>query len=56
MSDPRYAHKFIPNRQGLCKQIIGGEICHEKEDFISHQRWEERHKDESTKSNISIGE
>ncbi len=37
MSDPRYAHRFVPNREGFCKQIVGYEICHEREDAPVHR-------------------
>ncbi len=42
MSDPRYSHKFEPNREGKCKRIVGGEICHEGEESIVHRRREDR--------------
>ena len=38
MSDPRYAHKFFPNKNDLCKQIVGSEYCHKPKDDIVHVR------------------
>ena len=42
MSDPRYAHKADPNRHGLCKRIVGVQMCHLPIDDPVHTRWEER--------------
>jgi hypothetical protein len=42
MSDPRYEHKFWPNKKGFCKQIIGDRHCGEEKDAIVHTRFEER--------------
>jgi NTP pyrophosphatase (non-canonical NTP hydrolase) len=42
MSDPRYEHKFWPNKKGFCKQIVGDRHCGEEKDAIVHTRFEER--------------
>ncbi|MCC7570670.1 hypothetical protein KO465_04940 [Candidatus Micrarchaeota archaeon] len=44
--DINLKHEFLPNKQGKCKQIVGGKrsgyrICGEEKDFPAHQRWEE---------------
>lgn len=38
MSDTRHAHHFDPNRNGLCKTIVGTEMCHLPEDAPVHTR------------------
>lgn len=38
MSDPNYAHEFVPNREGRCRVIIGSRICAEPESAAVHQR------------------
>ena len=42
MSDPRWAHEFIPNARGKCKRIVGVVMCHELEDSPVHVRYRER--------------
>lgn len=42
MCDPRYSHEFYPNKKGLCKVIVGNEMCHKPHDAIEHVRWKER--------------
>lgn len=44
MTDPNYAHEFNPNRQGLCKEIIGGRKlgyshCGDPKEALVHVRW-----------------
>ena len=39
MSDPNHAHDFSSNRDGRCKQIIGGRICGEPGLARVHVRW-----------------
>jgi len=36
--DPRHSHPFDGSRKGLCKTIVGGEICHLPEDSPVHVR------------------
>lgn len=43
MSDRNYTHTFVPNRQGLCKVLVGGRrhgysICHLTESAAVHHR------------------
>ena len=38
MSDPNYAHQFLPNRGGLCKLIVSGSHCGLSEDVAVHRR------------------
>lgn len=38
--DPNYTHEWEPNRQGLCKQIVSGRICHQVESSEVHRRKE----------------
>jgi hypothetical protein len=42
MSDPRYAHEFMPNRRGLCKYIVKYAHCGKPENASEHVRWAER--------------
>lgn len=39
MSDPNYAHEFDGNRQGKCKTIVSGAMCHQLEGALVHTRW-----------------
>ena len=52
--DVNVAHKFIPSRKGLCKQIVGGRkrgysICGLPEDAIVHIKWKTIEKEEEEK-------
>lgn len=42
MSNPRHAHEYTPNRNGLCKAIVGSSMCHLKENADVHMRWLEK--------------
>jgi hypothetical protein len=46
MSDPRYMHEFWPNKKGLCKRIVGCQMCHEPEDAEVHQRFVRKQKED----------
>jgi len=42
MSDPRYAHKYIESRAGLCQRIVGTGLCGLPESDVVHTRWKSK--------------
>jgi len=54
MSDPRHAHKFDPNRRGLCKRIVGDSHCHLEEDALVHENYRRTEKTQNFVTNSEI--
>lgn len=42
MSDPNN-HEFLPNRKGLCKDVVGSRHCGLPEDARPHRLWRDSH-------------
>lgn len=50
MPDVNYAHRFLRNSNGVCKEMVGSrkqgfELCHLPEDAVVHKRYEPPCKD-----------
>jgi len=56
VSDPNYSHEFVPNKKGLCKQIVSGSLCHQGEQALVHTRWALAHKEEEERINSQFDE